>query len=105
MESQKTAKNEKDPFTGGLKPIQDPYNPPSDHKFRDLEIPRGQKDFTLRFKCPPAYNHNGVSEHDLRPKEVLEKQRSNEERDKERKQREYEAILKGKPLESKPAWV
>lgn len=83
MDSQKTAKNQIDTYTGIMKPVQDPYNPPSDHKFRDLEIDRGQKDFTLRYKCPNAYNPNGMSEHDTRPKEVLERHRRAEEREKE----------------------
>ena len=69
------AKNHLDTKTGYLRPIQDDYNPPSDHKFRDLEINKSQKDFTLRFKCPPAYNPLGMSEHDTRPKEVIERSR------------------------------
>ena len=106
MQTNMVAKNQLDEKTGQLKPVQDPYNPPSDHKFRDLEIPRGQKDFTLRYKCPDAYNKHGVSEHDLRPKEVLDKHRQLEERDKELRRREYEAILQGKPLAKKQRdWV
>ena len=54
-------------------PLADEYVAPSDHKFRDLEINKGQKDFTLRYKCPPAYNPQNVSEHDKRPKFVLER--------------------------------
>ena len=67
------SKNQFDTKGNTLGPLQDPYNPPSDHKFRDLEINKGQKDFTLRFKCPEAYNKNGMSEHDKRPKEVIER--------------------------------
>jgi hypothetical protein len=69
--------------TKELVPIQDLYNPPSDHKFRDLEIPKGQKDFTLRYKCPGPNNPYGISDHDSRPKEVLEKQRMIKELEKE----------------------
>jgi hypothetical protein len=86
-------------------PINDPYIPPSDHRFRDLEINKGQKDFTLRFKCPEAYNKNGMSEHDTRPKEVLEKHRRQDEQEKERRRLEYDSILKGKPLEKKKSWI
>jgi hypothetical protein len=46
-----------------------------------------------------------MSEHDLRPKEVLEKQRTMNEREKERKRLEYEGILKGRPLEKKKEWI
>lgn len=39
-----------------FKPMPNEYNPPSDHKFRDLEINKGVKDFTLRYKCPDVPN-------------------------------------------------
>eukprot|EP00347_Sterkiella_histriomuscorum_P011430 403372486 len=86
-------------------PVQDPYNPPSDHKFRDLEINRGQKDFELRYKCPDPYNKYNMSEHDTRPKEVIERHRRNEEQEKQMRKLEYESILKGQPLEKKKAWL
>ena len=75
MEAAFVGKSQFDEKGNFLGPAPDPYNPPSDHKFRDLEINKGQKDFTLRFKCPEPYNKFGMSEHDTRPKEVIEKHR------------------------------
>jgi hypothetical protein len=47
-----------------------------------------------------------MSEHDTRPKEVTEKLRKQDEKERERRKHEYESILKGKPLERKKTdWV
>lgn len=46
-----------------------------------------------------------MSEHDTRPKEVIERQRRAEEAEKQKRKLEYESILKGKPLEKKKPWV
>lgn len=67
---------------GALEYIPNEYNPPSDHVFRDLEVPFGKKDFVTRYKCPGPYNPNGMSEHDLRPKEVLEKAQTSDKKQK-----------------------
>lgn len=101
----KTSKNKFNSRTGDYQPLQDEYIPPSDHKFRDLEIPKPQKDFTLRYKCPPAYNQNGMSEHDMRPKEVLDRQRRNDETAKIQKQLEYQALMSGMDLSQKKDWI
>lgn len=84
-EAAKIQKTQIDPQTGQLKPISDDYITPSDHRFRDLEIPKSQKDFVGRYKCPPPYNPYGISDHDRRPKEVLDKQRETEEKEKMQK--------------------
>lgn len=46
-----------------------------------------------------------MSEHDTRPKEVIERHRRAEEAEKQAKKLEYESILKGKPLEKKKPWL
>jgi hypothetical protein len=48
--------NQYDRSQRDFKPVANEYHPPSDHKFRDLEINKGVKDFTLRYKCPPPPN-------------------------------------------------
>lgn len=46
-----------------------------------------------------------MSEHDTRPKEVIERHRRAEEQEREKRRLEYESILKGKPLEKKKSWL
>lgn len=51
----------------------------------------------LRFKCPPAYNHLGISEHDRRPKLALVKEQAEKERMEKERDDEYHLLLTGKP--------
>jgi hypothetical protein len=53
----------------------------------------------LRFKPEAAYNKNGVSEHDTRPKEVLERARKSQMKNEQARKREYDTILNGKIAE------
>lgn len=69
-----------------LEPIIDKYAPPSAHQFRD-DIPNEKNVlFQTRFKCLPLENPYNMSQHDLRPKEALDK----EEKLKKMKEREQE---------------
>lgn len=78
--------------------------PPSDHKFRENDLAVGQKDFTLRFKPAPAYNKYGISEHDKRPKEVLDRKQREKENAEAAKKREYDRILNGK-IATRHDWI
>lgn len=72
-----------------LEPVVDKYAPPSSHQFRD-EIPNEKPVlFTTRFKNKPLENPYNMSEHDLRPKESLDK----EQKERQRKEREEEINL------------
>ena len=46
-----------------------------------------------------------MSEHDMRPKEVLDRQRMNEERERVQKTLEYQALMSGMDLDSKKDWI
>lgn len=76
-----------------LEPVVDKYAPPSAHQFRD-EIPDEKNAlknvfFKTRFKCDPLENPYNMSQHDLRPKEALEK----DEKEKKKKERENDEML------------
>ena len=72
-----------------LEPVVDKYAPPSSHMFRD-EVPNEKNVlFKTRFKCDPLDNPYNMSQHDLRPKEALDK----EEKGKNLKEREEEENL------------
>ncbi len=85
-------------------PVSQPYVPPSNHKFRDSELPHGRSDFVLRFKCPDAYNKNGMSEHDMRPKFVLDRQKAQQDKEETMRKQEFEAQLTGKSVQAKKDW-
>jgi len=57
----------------------------------------------LRFKCPPPYNALGISEHDRRPKEVLEREKKMKLLKEKQEQDRYMTMLVGKSSERK-AW-
>ena len=50
-----------------------------------------------RQRCPPAYNHLGISEHDRRPKLALVKEQAEKERMEKERDDEYHLLLTGKP--------
>jgi hypothetical protein len=50
-----------------VKPKEDPYENPKDHKFRDLELRFNQKDFVRQLKGDPAYNPHFLSEFNPKP--------------------------------------
>lgn len=81
----------------------DKYAPTSAHQFRD-DIPNEKNVlFKTRFKCDPLENPYNMSQHDLRPKEALEK----EEKRKKSKEKEEEEMLSkflGK-FSSKNQWL
>eukprot|EP00826_Nyctotherus_ovalis_P016265 TRINITY_DN1469_c0_g2_i3.p1 TRINITY_DN1469_c0_g2~~TRINITY_DN1469_c0_g2_i3.p1 ORF type:complete len:239 (-),score=73.04 TRINITY_DN1469_c0_g2_i3:55-771(-) len=84
-------------------PILDPYVSPHEFTFRNLQPPFNRKDFCLRFKCPPPYNHLGISDHDRRPKEAIERERKLQEAEAQKKQAEYTTMLTGK-FQAQKAW-
>ena len=55
-------------------PASNTYVPPTDPVFREDYLPISKKDFVRQFKCPLAYNPNNMSEHNVRPREVLERE-------------------------------
>ena len=57
----------------------------------------------MRFKCPPAYNHLGISEHDRRPQEIIERERRIKEQEEKRKRDAYLKMLTDK-LPEKLMW-
>ena len=72
-----------------LEPVVDKYAPPSQYQFRD-EVPNEKNVlFKTRFKCIPFENPYNMSQHDLRPKEALDK----EEKEKKIKEKEQEDDL------------
>lgn len=62
-------------------PITDTYNPVNQFQFRDIQPPENKPLFQTRLKCKPLENPYGVSVHDPRPKEALER----EQREKAKK--------------------
>eukprot|EP00826_Nyctotherus_ovalis_P042309 TRINITY_DN4333_c0_g2_i3.p1 TRINITY_DN4333_c0_g2~~TRINITY_DN4333_c0_g2_i3.p1 ORF type:complete len:529 (-),score=124.75 TRINITY_DN4333_c0_g2_i3:47-1633(-) len=82
-------------------PTIDPYSGKQANTLKDYCPPIGRKDFCLRFKCPPAYNHLGISEHDRRPKEALERDRRQKDLAAKQEQDRYNQMLAGKFSSSK----
>lgn len=69
------ARNDFDKSTGSFVPKEEPYTPPKDHVFRDLELRFNQKDFVRQLHGDPAYNPNNLSEFNSQPQATYRKER------------------------------
>jgi hypothetical protein len=68
-------RSEFDKSTGSFVPKEQPYSPPKDHVFRDLELKFNQKDFVRQLRGDPAYNPNNLSEFNSLPQTTYRKER------------------------------
>ena len=87
-----------------VKPKEDPYENPKDHKFRDLELRFNQKDFVRQLKGDPAYNPHFLSEFNPKPQVTYAKERKINDAEETRKKIEYPVQLKGEERALKPEW-
>lgn len=87
-----------------MKPKEDPYENPKDHKFRDLELRFNQKDFVRQLKGDPAYNPHFLSEFNPKPQVTYAKERKINDAEETRKKIEYQVQLKGEERALKPDW-
>lgn len=95
MTFSKEARNKVDKRSGSAKPIEEPYVPPKDHVFRDLELRFNQKDFVRQIRPEPAYNQHNLSEFNTKPQFVYQKQRKLDEAQQTQKRDDYLRQLKG----------
>jgi len=69
----KAVRNTVDKRSGSAMPKEDPYVPPKDYQFRDLELRFNQKDFVRQIRPEPAYNPHNLSEFNTQPRFVQDK--------------------------------
>ncbi|EAS03404.2 hypothetical protein TTHERM_00732510 (macronuclear) [Tetrahymena thermophila SB210] len=84
-------------------PIKDVYNPVSQVQFRESHTPEKKEPYITRFKCDSLPNPYGMSQHDSRPKEALEREQKEKKRKQEEEQKKIDEFM-GKTQQDKP-WV